>query len=74
MGSGVLISKNIVLTAAHNIYNRVQGYENTAFKVYFGADGTAKQYYDVEEFRYMREFKTKDNKTPYDFALLKLTK
>jgi V8-like Glu-specific endopeptidase len=38
-GSGVLISKNLVLTAAHNIYDKDYNFEYSDFKVYLGANG-----------------------------------
>ena len=45
VGSCVLISKNLVLTSAHNIYNRQQKAVNNGFKVFFGANGVAEKYY-----------------------------
>lgn len=33
-GSGVLLSRDIVLTAAQNIFNRELNAENTDFKIY----------------------------------------
>jgi V8-like Glu-specific endopeptidase len=38
-GSGVLISNNLVLTAAHNIYDKAYECENTGFRFYVGAHG-----------------------------------
>jgi V8-like Glu-specific endopeptidase len=38
-GSGVIVSKNLVLTAAHNIYDKDYDCENTDFKFYLGANG-----------------------------------
>lgn len=41
VGSGVLLSSNIVLTAAHNIYDKDTDceYDKTVYKVYVGAIG-----------------------------------
>jgi V8-like Glu-specific endopeptidase len=47
MGSGVLISPNLVLTVAHNIYDRAYNCENEEFKFYLGADGVASSYYEI---------------------------
>ena len=44
-GSGVLISRDIVLTAAHNPYAKNLKYENKGYKFYLGADGVAEEYY-----------------------------
>jgi V8-like Glu-specific endopeptidase len=41
VGSGVLISKNLVLTSAHNIYDTIYSSENYDFKFYLGANGVA---------------------------------
>ena len=44
-GSGVLVSKDIILTAAHNIFDKKKMTEHTDFKVYIGACGTAEEYH-----------------------------
>ena len=44
-GSGVLISRNIVLTAAQNIFNKELNAENTNFKIYLRAKGEAEEYH-----------------------------
>lgn len=44
-GSGVLISRDTVLTAAQNIFNRELKAENTDFKIYVGASGVAEEYH-----------------------------
>lgn len=51
-GSGVLISRNVVLTTAQNIFNKELNAENTDFKIYIGADGVAEEYQKVEGWRY----------------------
>ena len=38
-GSAVLISENLVLTAAHNVFNRKLKAENGDFRFYIGVEG-----------------------------------
>jgi V8-like Glu-specific endopeptidase len=45
VGSGVLISRDLVLTAAHNLYDKEQKKENDDFKFYLGAQDTVEKYY-----------------------------
>jgi V8-like Glu-specific endopeptidase len=74
VGSGVLISRDLVLTAAHNLYDKDVGQENEVFKFYIGASGTAEKYYELEDWRYSSEFKTcpQSEKLEFDYALVKL--
>jgi V8-like Glu-specific endopeptidase len=51
-GSGVAISPTIILTAAHNIYDKEYKCENTKFKFYLGADGEAEEYFEVQSWKY----------------------
>ena len=44
-GSGVLITRDTLLTAAHNIFDRQENWENEDFKFYIGADGVAEDYH-----------------------------
>ena len=44
-GSGVLISRDTILTAAHNIFDQMCRVENSGFKFYLGADGVAEEYH-----------------------------
>jgi V8-like Glu-specific endopeptidase len=44
-GSGVLISENLVLTTAHNIYDRDKGSKYTEFRFYPGAHGDTDYYF-----------------------------
>lgn len=44
-GSATLISEDTILTAAHNIFDKEQMHQNTAFKFYIGADGVAEEFY-----------------------------
>lgn len=39
-GNAVQISKDIILTAAHNIYNRKYKTDNSAFRVFFDKNRT----------------------------------
>jgi V8-like Glu-specific endopeptidase len=69
-GSGILISPNLVLTSAHNIYNR--GILNTDFKFYPGLNGELQQFYTIEQFFVPAQFLL-DSSPINDYALLKLT-
>ena len=40
-GSAVLLSKNLVLTSASNIYSKQDGYVYLSFKLYIAASGIA---------------------------------
>jgi V8-like Glu-specific endopeptidase len=44
--SGVLLSKNIILTGAHNLYNQTYG-DNSGLKVYLSVDGLVEKEYQV---------------------------
>jgi V8-like Glu-specific endopeptidase len=74
VGSGVLISRDLVLTAAQNLYDKDVGQENEVFKFYLGASGTAEKYYELEDWRYPSGFKTCPlrDKLLFDYALVKL--
>jgi V8-like Glu-specific endopeptidase len=72
----VLISKNILLTAAHNIYDKKYNCENSNFKFYVGAFGVTDIFYKAEEWRYPERFKTCSNnmkRLQFDYALIKLS-
>jgi V8-like Glu-specific endopeptidase len=73
-GSAALISPNLILTVAHNIYDKSYQHENDFFKFYLGVDGVAEQFYEVESYRFMSEYKTcpPSSKMENDYALMKL--
>ena len=72
-GTGVLISPNLVLTVAHNLYHRQTKEEFYGFKFYPKQSGQLEQYYEVESTFYPKQFKQYSSAI-YDYALLKLTK
>jgi hypothetical protein len=47
VGSGVLISRDLILTSAQNFFDIYEGKENEDFKFYLGAYGTAEKYYEL---------------------------
>ena len=46
-GSGVLISKNLVLTCAHNFYSKIQRVEDKYFSIYPKHSGVLKNPYQI---------------------------
>ena len=75
-GSGVLISRDTVLTAAHNIFDPICNAENSGFKFYLGANGVGEEYHVFDGWKYPEEFKTcpSSSKLPFDYAIMKLKK
>lgn len=73
-GTAILISRNLILTAAHNIYSRdgSRSAEHTDFKFYLGASGEVSRYYKIKEWRYLEEYKTTDTKGSLDYAIMLL--
>ena len=72
----MLLSKDTVLTAAHNIFDKKYMSENSDFKLYIGANGLAFEYHEIEVWRYPEEFKAclPIAKLPYDYAIMRLKK
>lgn len=73
LGTGILISPNLVLTAAHNIWYRDQNRQFESFQFFPGAFGSMNKNkaYNCSVFYYPPEHKTSP-KTLYDYALLQL--
>ncbi len=70
-GSGLLISPDLVLTAAHNIYNGFLKEEFYDFRFYPGQSGPLEEGYRVDDYFYAPEFRVEQSPTN-DYALLKL--
>jgi len=47
-GSGLLISKNLVLTSAHNFYYKKERVSDTSFDIYPGQYGSLGRSYKIE--------------------------
>jgi V8-like Glu-specific endopeptidase len=73
-GSAAIISPNLILTAAHNVFNKSYQKEYDDFKFYLGAEGVSEKYYEIESWRYLSEYKScpDSRKMNYDYALMKL--
>jgi V8-like Glu-specific endopeptidase len=55
-GSGVLISRNLVLTAAHNLYDKKsqQEFNKKSYRFYYQAtNGIATKFYEVADWRFL---------------------
>ncbi len=74
-GSGLLISSDLVLTAAHNLYYNMQQIDTKRVNLYPGQLGQLKRPYKIEEVYIPKEFKEnpKISNTFYDYALIKLS-
>ena len=72
-GTGTLISSNIVLTAAHNLYCAATGEVYFDLKFYPGVNGPLEKYYEIEDFFLPGKFILNPGVTT-DYALLKLKK
>ena len=72
-GSGLLISRNLVLTCAHNFYNHGLRVDNGLFSVYPGLCGKVGEGYKIEAC-YIPEMYPKTRTVDFDYALVKLSK
>jgi V8-like Glu-specific endopeptidase len=72
LGTGILISPDIVLIAAHNLYNFKKKAKHKKFWFYLGQSGRLTSYYPVKAVYYPEEF-TKTNNATHDYGLLHLS-
>ena len=75
-GSAFLISPNLVLTAAHNLYDRNMNALTKEWKFYYRTCGILENPIEIEKYFFPEDFKTtpKKKNTCNDYALLKLKK
>lgn len=73
-GTGLLVSKNLVLTCAHNLYNNLSRIKDELLEVYPGHCGTLERHFKVEKSFVPLKYQQKPIKgnTAYDYAILKL--
>ena len=74
-GTGFLISGRIVLTAAHNIYDRDSEKEATKLIFVPGINGKQGKEYKVLKYHYPEEYKMKEERKDaweYDYGVLEL--
>ena len=72
-GSGVLISPNLVLTAAHNVWCQNFGNKNINLKFYPGQRGFLQNPCECEIIYYPTKYESRQE-AQFDYALLKLIK
>jgi V8-like Glu-specific endopeptidase len=74
VGTGILVSPNVVLTCAHNVYYGEKKKEHKEVRFYLKQHGLIKEYFEVEKHYYPEQFREGDNHAGviFDFALLKL--
>jgi V8-like Glu-specific endopeptidase len=76
LGTGILISPNLVLTCAHVIHSKI--YQNKPFpRIYFlpAQYGELKNFYEIEQAETPEEYRSEEKwlyKKAYDYTLLKL--
>ena len=71
-GSGILISKNLVFTAAHNLVCKLTNKKHTDFRFYLAPNGIVEQYFKIESYRYPNEFTNAESgkSSIYDYGLV----
>ena len=67
-----MIAPNIVLTCAHNAYDRERKQEGTDIIFAPRINGKKGKSYKVKELRYPEKFKTEENKSNDDFCVMEL--
>lgn len=76
VGSGVAISRDLVLTVAHNIYDKDYKAENGSLKFYLknGDVDVAEKDYEIDSWLYLPEFVNcrQEERIEFDYALIKL--
>ena len=70
-GTGTLISPNLVLTVAHNVFNHASRQTFGDFKFYYRQCGTLEKYHEVVDYFFPSEFKN-SREAANDYAILKL--
>ena len=73
-GTGILISANLVLTCAHNIYDKINSQLFRDHKFYPGLNGILEDGYEIEDIFIPMKYHTMYSPPLYDYALLKLRK
>ena len=71
-GTAIAISPNIILTAAHNVYDVLTEEQHSGFRFFPGQSGTLEQYYNIIDLYFPSEYK-RSPKISNDYALLKLS-
>ena len=74
-GSGLLISRNLVLTCAHIFFNKKMRVSNDLFQIYPGLCGRLERAYKIEGCFIPEEYERSPNNrtTEFDYALVKLS-
>lgn len=70
-GTGILISPDLVLTCAHNIYNKFSGELHREIKFYHGQCGVMEKHCEIDDFFFPGKFHLNPI-ISHDYALLKL--
>jgi V8-like Glu-specific endopeptidase len=73
-GTAFLLSSDLLLTAAHNVYSRKSKKPYRRLKFYLSTKGVGDHHYEVEAFKFLDEYRnaTNSDSYKYDYAVLKL--